>query len=374
MNTTQTAKGDLLATIQVNLVKADYEADVNNALKEYQHKATLPGFRPGKVPFGMIKKMYGQAVFMEKLNKKVSEALNNYIIENKLDIIGYPLPDPDKEQPVDPENQEELDFFFEIALKPVIDVQLKNYKIDAYNLKASKEEIDRTIESILNNNKEDDKPAELNEELFDKVFPGKDVKDVETFRSLVAVEMEKQYVAESDRMFFNKAIDELVENMKFDIPDSFLKRWIVENSNGKITAEDIEKNYDNTYSKSLRWQLIEEAIVKQNPDLIIKDEEVRNFVINSYFPNIKLEEIDDNMKQSLNGIVDSLLKDEQQQQNINNQLADNKLTAFLKANMDVTVKESNYEDFVKAVMPAMENTPVAEDTDAEAVEEKTITE
>ena len=123
MNTTQTSKGELLAGIQVTLVKADYEAEVKKALNDYQRKATLPGFRQGKVPFGMIKKMYGQAVLLEKINQKVSEALNNHIIENKLDLIGYPLPDMEQSQPNDLDNQEELNFYFEAALKPEIKVR-----------------------------------------------------------------------------------------------------------------------------------------------------------------------------------------------------------------------------------------------------------
>ena len=118
MKTTQTSKGELLAGIQVSLVKADYEAEVKKTLNDYQRKATLPGFRQGKVPFGMIKKMYGQSVLLEKINQKVSEGLNNHIVENKLDVIGYPLPDMEQSQPNDLDNQEELNFYFEAALKP----------------------------------------------------------------------------------------------------------------------------------------------------------------------------------------------------------------------------------------------------------------
>ena len=149
MKTTQTSKGELLAGIQISLLKEDYEAEVTKALKDYQHKATLPGFRQGKVPFGMIKKMYGQAVLLEKINQKVSEALNNHIVENKLDVIGYPLPDMDQSQPNDLDTQDELNFFFEAALKPAIAVELKNHKINDFNIKASAEEIDRTIQGRI---------------------------------------------------------------------------------------------------------------------------------------------------------------------------------------------------------------------------------
>lgn len=354
MKTLQTAKGDLLATIQIDIDKADYAEDVKKELKNYQHKATLPGFRQGKVPFGMIEKMYGSAVTFDKLNKKVSEALNNHILENKLDVIGYPLSDPDKQQPTDPETQETMSFFFEVGLKPEIKVELGKIAINDYNIKASDKEIDETIKRIQEGNKKDDKLPELNEELFKMIFPTKDIKDVETFRKEIATEMERQYVVEAERMFLNNAIDKLVSEIKFDMPDAFLKRWIVANSEGKITEEDVEKNYDNVYSKTFRWQLIEETIAKANPELVLKEEELREFVTKMYFGQLDLAGMDDDMKQRLNGIVDSVLKDENQRENIKNQVADNKVTAFLKKAMKVKVVDTDYEGFVKAVLPQEE--------------------
>ena len=368
MKTTQTAKGDLLATIQIDIDKADYAEDVKKELKNYQHKAVLPGFRQGKVPFGMIEKMYGATVTFDKLNKKVSEALNNHILENKLDVIGYPLSDPDKQQPTDPETQETMSFFFEVGLKPEIKVELGKIAINDYNIKASDKEIDETIKRIQEGNKKDDKLPELNEELFKMIFPAKDIKDVETFRKEIATEMERQYVVEAERMFLNNAIDKLVSEIKFDMPDAFLKRWIVANSDGKISAEDVEKNYDNVYSKTFRWQLIEETIAKANPELVLKEEELRDFVTKMYFGQLDIASMDEEMKKRLNGIVDSVLKDENQRENIKNQVADNKVTAFLKKAMKVKVVDTDYEGFVKAVLPQEEKP--AKKTTKKAAEKK----
>lgn len=368
MKTTQTAKGDLLAGIQIDINKADYAEDVKKELKNYQHKASLPGFRQGKVPFGMIEKMYGSAVTFDKLNKKVSEALNNHILENKLDVMGYPLSDPDKQQPTDPETQETMSFFFEVGLKPEIKVELGKIAMNDYNIKASDKEIDETIKRIQEGNKKDDKLPELNEELFKMVFPGKDIKDVETFRKEIATEMERQYVVEAERMFLNNAIDKLVSEVKFDMPDAFLKRWIVANSEGKISEEDVEKNYDNVYSKTFRWQLIEETIAKANPELVLKEEELREFVTKMYFGNLDLAGMDEDMKKRLDGIVDSVLKDENQRENIKNQVADNKVTAFLKKAMKVKVVDTDYEGFVKAVLPQEDKKPAAKKTTKKAAE------
>ena len=368
MKTIQTAKGDLLATIQIDIDKADYAEDVKKELKNYQHKAVLPGFRQGKVPFGMIEKMYGSAVTFDKLNKKVSEALNNHILENKLDVIGYPLSDPDKQQPTDPETQETMSFFFEVGLKPEIKIDLGKIAINDYNIKASDKEIDETIKRIQEGNKKDDKLPELNEELFKMIFPSKDIKDVETFRKEIATEMERQYVVEAERMFLNNAIDKLVSEIKFDMPDAFLKRWIVANSEGKISEEDVEKNYDSVYSKTFRWLLIEETIAKANPELVLKEEELRDFVTKMYFGQLDLAGMDEDMKKRLNGIVDSVLKDENQRENIKNQVADNKVTAFLKKAMKVKVVDTDYDGFVKAVLPQEEKP--AKKTTKKAAEKK----
>ena len=370
MKTIQTAKGDLLATIQIDIEKADYAEDVKKELKNYQHKAVLPGFRQGKVPFGMVEKMYGASVSFDQLNKKVSEALNNHIVENKLDIMGYPLNDAEKQQPIDPMTDETKSFFFEVGLKPEVKVDLAKIAINDYNIKASDKEIDATIARIQEGNKKDDKPAELNEELFKLIFPNKDIKDEKTFRKEVAAEMERQYVVEAERMFLNNAIDKLVSEVKFDMPDAFLKRWIVANSEGKISEEDVEKNYDNVYSKTFRWQLIEETIAKANPELVLKEEELREFVTKMYFGNLDLAGMDEDMKKRLDGIVDSVLKDENQRENIKNQVADNKVTAFLKKAMKVKVVDTDYEGFVKAVLPQEDKKPAAKKTTKKAAEKK----
>lgn len=367
MKTTQTAKGDLLATIQIDIEKADYAEDVKKELKNYQHKAVLPGFRQGKVPFGMIEKMYGTSVTFDQLNKKVSEALNKHILDNKLDIMGYPLSDPDKQQPTDPETQDTMSFFFEVGLKPEIKVELGKIAINDYNIKASDKEVDETIKRIQEGNKKDDKLPELNEELFKMIFPSKDIKNEKEFRKEVATEMERQYVVEAERMFLNNAIDKLVSEVKFDMPDAFLKRWIVANSEGKINTEDVEKNYDNVYSKTFRWQLIEETIAKANPELVLKEEELREFVTKMYFGQLDIANMDDEMKGRLNGIVDSVLKDENQRENIKNQVADNKVTAFLKKAMKVKVVDTDYEGFVAAVLPK-EDKPAAKKTTKKAAE------
>ncbi len=443
MNITQTTKGENLLSIKISVEKADYQETVEKTLKKMRQRANVPGFRPGMVPMGMIKKMYGASAKMEALNTVVSDSLNKHIVDNKLDLLGYPLSDTELQQPADLEKEDDLDFYFEAALRPEINVDFTNTMVDFYHIIPTDEEVDKVVEDLQQRNpntshpetvgendrlemkvreakdgkeveggfekdglyihmdqikdeesrkqlidKEvgsefiinlakafgseeavtkvlgneapaasdyniiiddairDEKP-ELDEDFFKKVFPKDEIKDLEAFKKAVKAEMEKQHEAETDPILFNKMIDELVAAVKFDLPDAFMKRWLMDNSQGKITAEDIEKNYEKDYVKGLRWQLIEDSIVKANPELIIKDEEVKDFVLKQIFPGIDYASLEDDMKANLDKIAANYLKDEQQVNGLKNQLADIKMTAFLKGKMNINYAETTASDFMK---------------------------
>ena len=181
MNTTQAQKGEQLISIKINVLKEDYEPQVKKELNKLQHKAQVPGFRPGMVPFGMIKKMYGAQATIEVLNTLVSETLNNYILENKLDLIGFPLSDPDHQQPVDFDKQDSLDFFFEAAIRPEIKVDYTKAKVDFAHIIADDAAIDKTIEEIVERNPEVSHPETVgeNDVLELKVREAEDGKELE---------------------------------------------------------------------------------------------------------------------------------------------------------------------------------------------------
>ncbi|MEZ5196237.1 MAG: trigger factor [Bacteroidales bacterium] len=126
MNITQESTGELTATIKIELVPDDYREQVGKALKEIQQKSTLKGFRPGKVPHGLIKKMYGKPALAEEINKIISDSLNHYIVDNKLDILGYPITNPDKNKEVDFKDDINYEFFFDIGLAPTFDVEISD--------------------------------------------------------------------------------------------------------------------------------------------------------------------------------------------------------------------------------------------------------
>ncbi len=149
MNITQEESGKLTALVHINLKEEDYIEKVNQQLKKYRKEARMPGFRPGMVPMGMIKKMYGKAVLADEVNKTVSDALNNYLYENKINVLGNPLPNEEKTTTLDFDKQKEFDFFFDIGMAPEIEVNLDDLgKVPYYKINVSDEEVENALTDI----------------------------------------------------------------------------------------------------------------------------------------------------------------------------------------------------------------------------------
>lgn len=140
------------AILKVEVKKADYEAKVNDAIKNFRKKATVPGFRPGTVPAGMVKKMYGKSILAEEVNKLVGESIYKYIQDNKLNVLGEPLPNEEKQQPIDFGKEGDYEFFFDLGLAPDINLALsKKDKIDYYKIAVDDEVVEKQIASYKAN-------------------------------------------------------------------------------------------------------------------------------------------------------------------------------------------------------------------------------
>ena len=133
--------------LTMTVEKADYQEAVEKTLKNYRKKAQVPGFRPGMVPMGMIKKQYGTAVKVDEVNKLMGEKLYEYIRENKIQMLGEPLPNQEKQIPQDFENADDLTFVFDIAVAPEFKAELTDKdKIDYYTIKADDKLIDDQVQ------------------------------------------------------------------------------------------------------------------------------------------------------------------------------------------------------------------------------------
>ena len=148
MNINRENKDDQNAVLKVQVEPEDYEAKVNEVIKDYKKKAKMDGFRPGKVPEGLIRKMYGRAIKIDEINKAVGEKLTEYIKNEDLNILGEPLPSKEKQQEINWDQDKTFEFAFDIGLAPEFEVKIsKHDKVPYYNIKANDDLVDKQIES-----------------------------------------------------------------------------------------------------------------------------------------------------------------------------------------------------------------------------------
>lgn len=434
---------NLNSKIKINLKPEDYNERVEKVLQGHKRKAQMPGFRPGKVPYGVIKKMYGKSVLVDEVNKLLVDELYKFIEEKSLNILGQPLPSEKQEDNIDWDNPQEMTFTYDVGLLPDVKVDLKG-KFTYYNIEVSAKEIDEAIEriakrygkleegekagesdliygefaelaedgsvkeggikhqssiaidmvvdeklkkSMVGSKKGDvftfapgevtanaadlaamlgiskeqaDKleskfqftvekvqqlvPAELNEEFFKTLYPAGDVKTEEELRAKIKEDHDKHYEKESDTKFKTDVILKLVADLKISLPDEFLKRWLVA-TNEKLTVEQIEADYEK-YSDGLRWQLIENEVIRSN-DIKVEQEEIKAEItanISQQYAYYGLPAPDDD---TLEELTTNFMGRQDEIRKISDKLYDDKIFELFKKSFTLTNKSVSPDEFYK---------------------------
>ncbi|MFW6351647.1 MAG: hypothetical protein ACOC2E_04620, partial [Bacteroidota bacterium] len=189
--------------------------------------------------------------------------------------------------------------------------------------------------------------AELNEELFEKIAPNKEIKDEESFREFIRGEPAKNYQQEVDRNFKNDASKTILEKLDFNLPEDFLKRWILETNaeNEKISAEQVEKDFVNQ-KDAFKWQLIQSHLIKKY-DIKISQEELMGFLrsmITQQFMQYGYNQaLPDDI---IDNYAKTMLENKEQMRQVYDQLYDLKITDLFKEKLKLNEKEISYNDFV----------------------------
>ncbi|GAB3313796.1 trigger factor [Larkinella ripae] len=137
------------ASLKIKLTKTDYQPEVDKKLKDYGRRASIKGFRPGKVPASLIQKMYGRSVLVEEINELLKNTVNNYIRDNKLQIVGDPLPDREQADAIDWDSQNEFEFNYNLGLASDFEVDFSALPpVPAYEIEAGETELNNTIEEL----------------------------------------------------------------------------------------------------------------------------------------------------------------------------------------------------------------------------------
>ena len=151
MKITKTSIDELNIVVRIAIEKQDYEATVNETLKDYRKKANMPGFRKGMVPAGLIKKMYGKAAMADEVNKLLSRELTKYIYDENLNILGEPLPSATEQTVIDFDSSADMEFAFDLGLSPEINIDLeKEGKLPYYEIIVDNQLIDNQINGYTN--------------------------------------------------------------------------------------------------------------------------------------------------------------------------------------------------------------------------------
>ena len=364
MNITREKLSDLELCIKVDIEENDYIENVNKQLKDYQHKATIPGFRKGMAPKGLIERMYKPAIVGDAVQNTLNTSLFKYIDDEKLHILGMPMSNDEKTGEVDFAKGTSFSFFFDVALAPEFNIEWDKIDVKYNQLKVSAKDVDNELNNVVNRygkfetpetvaagdimygkvveldkkgapkeggvetfvslnllnlkdaelmplfegKKAEDKivfnmakafptadieralhidnaaakkfksdveltlsgisriiPHEINDELYQMVFPGQTVKDEAAFRKMLQKEIEKANAEQSDYLFVNQVRKALVDQFTAPLPEDFLKRWFASRGDKEMTPEKIEADWTEKYVPSLKWELIESKLEEISP-------------------------------------------------------------------------------------------------------------
>ncbi len=447
MNITKENIDELNALLKIRLEEEDYSERVEKVLKDYRKTATMHGFRPGKVPAGLIKKLYGTPVLVEEINKIVSESITRYLTDEKLNILGEPLPNKEMNKEFDWDKQKEFEFVFDLGLSPELDLTVTQkdkvpfYIIDVDNkmiestrenyaqrmgtlepavkiegnelLKGHFVQVDEThnemedgitsedstmslevmkdeqikksfegksvddsliidvkkaypndseLASILKIDKEHIpgisplfkftikeisrfKKAEINQELYDRLYGKDKVKTEKEFTEKIVEELKHNLLHDSEYRFKLDAKDMLMKKMKFDLPVEFLKRWLLEANKDKITEDKLAEEFP-AFEENLKWQLIRDKLFTDN-ELEVKEEEVNGFARDYALMQFRQYGMSDVPEENLNRYANDILNNEEERKRIYEKLYEDKVFDHVRETVKVEEKKVSHEKFNK---------------------------
>ena len=447
MNITFENPDKINGQLTITVEKEDYQEQVEKTLKNYRKRAQVPGFRPGMVPMGMIKKQYGTAVKVEEINRLLGDKLMEYIRENKIQMLGEPLPS-EKQEPQDLEQDGPFTFMFDIAVAPEFKAELTGHdKVDYYTITVDDKLIDQQVQmyasqggefvkadvfsgndtltgdlrqldkkgntleggittesgmimpayikdeaqkklfdgckpgdiitfnpkkaypdndaevaALLKVDKEQVKdldsdfsyqvteirhfqPAEVNQQLFDRVFGEGTVTDEKSFRQKIADSLQAQLVQNSDYKFLLDIRAHMEKKVgKLEFPEALLKRVMLQNNKDK-GADFVEKNFEGSINE-LKWHLIKEQLVAAQE---IKVEEadlkaVAKEVVRQQFAQYGMANVPEDV---LEQYADEQMKKRENLDNYVDRAVDQKLMEKLKTVVKLNEKKVTLDEFNK---------------------------
>jgi FKBP-type peptidyl-prolyl cis-trans isomerase (trigger factor) len=309
------------------------------------------------VPEALVKKMYGPSIIIDVVNRIVSKQLEKHIKDNSLSILGQPIPtavSSSKKNKADWENPADFSFWFEVAFVPTLSFSLKDTTATYYDIQADDETIDRQIESLKTRFASDEKEVTLDDDFFKKAFPDGSVNSEKEMREKIRADIEQFYTYDADRVFSKNVFTAIAEKTDTGIPKEFLSRWIEFHNEGKelLSKEQIENHFDE-YDNSLKKQLIESQIIKEE-GIKIEKEDLRTFykedVLSKYYPP---DPENPAIQEQIEEITDGALAEQKNVHQLYDMLLDKRILAVFKEKVEAKHEKITFNKFMEIAYGAV---------------------
>jgi len=249
MKITQKNADDLTLIVTLSIEKEDYTEKRKKILIDYRRKAEIKGFRKGMAPMSFIEKIHGKAAQLDAVNNVISEGLNNYINDNKINIIGEPLPNESEQKPIDWENDEQFDVSFDLALAPKVEFALTSKdKITYYEVDVNEEEIEKQKSNLL--------------------------KQYGTLQNTDSIEEDDFIIADLNQEQIQ--IEGTYIAVK-SVSDKKIKKSLIGKKAGDELVIDVNKAFDNETDRAAMLKVKKEELAGINPEFTLVVKEVKRF-------------------------------------------------------------------------------------------------
>ena len=317
---------DLNLELTIEVEAADYAEIERKKLAERRRTADFKGFRKGNVPASMIKRVFGEQCLVESVNQVISQALDKHITENSLRILGEPL-SSEKQPEVEWVDGNNFSFVFDLGLYPELNFEVvKEDKVPSYEISVAdkdKTSMTENLKKYYEEKKEEKSDEDIAKEASDR--------------------LESQYKNEAEWRLSKDIRDYFVGKADVKLPEEFLKRWLLVANAGKITKEDVDKEFDG-FLADFKWQLVRGYLMKKF-ELKIEENDIREaakaFVTYQY----AMYGLGNVPEEMINEAVVNVLQDQKQVERMVEQVEDSKVMAKIKEIITVKATKITSEKF-----------------------------
>ena len=317
MKVLQNKIDDLNLQLTLEVEAADYAEIERKKLAERKRTAEFKGFRKGMVPASLIKKVYGEQCLVEAVNQVIAEGLDKHITENNLHILGEPLA-AETQPEFDWASGNDFAFVFDLGLSPEINFEVeKADTVPSYNVSIAAKDKNSMIDSLKKYYEE--KKEEKSEEDIEKE---------------VTERLSAQFKNEAEWRLSKDIRDYFIQKSGVAIPEEFLKRWLLHANQGKVTKEDVEKDFAG-FVEDFKWQLVRGYLMRKF-DLKIEEQDIReaaNAFVSYQYAMYGLSNVPEEI---LKEAAVNMLQDQRQVERLAEQVEDQKVMAKIKE--EITLK------------------------------------